>query len=243
MGISLVRRSPLTASSIHLAIADVEQSGFPQQGAHPLDQRQVQWIVGGTSRMDRGSDELAGGFGGGGHQLELGQIGAMVFAVAQLHEPTVCGGVEAVAGGAVESDPLQGEGVDRAGAHPEFGLDGVPGFGVAQPRQQQGEAVVGEIDVADGESGDRFQAVVELESPGADVGLAVVGLGEDVGDPESDEPTERKPLMMRVGLEVLVQEVGEPELSEEAEDQGDVIDPFVDEAECGRHGGAPTRYE
>ena len=114
---------------------------------------------------------------------------------------------------------------------------------MAQPRQQQGEAVVGEIDVADGESGNRFEAVVELESPGADVGLAVVGLGEDVGDPESDEPTERKTLMVRMGLEVLVQEVGEPELSEEAEDQGDVIDPFVDEAECGRHGGAPTRYE
>jgi hypothetical protein len=155
----------------------------------------------------------------------------MVFAVAQLHEPTVWGGVEAVAGGAVESDPLQGEGVDRAGALPEFGLEGVPGLGVAQPRQQQGEAVVGEIAVADGESGDRFEAVVELESPGADVGLAVVGLGEDGGDPESDEPTERKALMVRVGLEVLVQEVGEPELDQEAEDQGDVIDPFVDEAE------------
>ena len=49
--------------------------------------------------------------------------------------------------------------------------------------------------------------------------------------------------MVRVGLEVPVQEEGEPELDEEAEDQGDVVDPFVDEAERGRHGGAPTRRE
>src|SRR6516162_6862639 len=49
--------------------------------------------------------------------------------------------------------------------------------------------------------------------------------------------------MVRVGLEVPVQEEGEPELDEEAEDQGDVVDAFVDEAECGRQGGAPTRGE
>ena len=69
----------------------------------------------------------------------------------------------------------------------------------------------------------------------------MIGLGEDVGDPEGDEPTEGKPLMMGVGLEVVVQEVGEPELDQEAEDQGNVVDAFVNEAEGGRHGGAPTR--
>jgi hypothetical protein len=73
------------------------------------------------------------------------------------------------------------------------------------------------------------------------VGLAVIGLGEDVGDPEGDEPAERESLMMRVRLEMLVEEVGEPELDQEAEDQGDVIDAFVSEAEGGRHGSSPTR--
>ena len=47
--------------------------------------------------------------------------------------------------------------------------------------------------------------------------------------------------MVGMRLEVVVQELGEPELDEETEDQGDVIDAFVDEAECGWHGGAPTK--
>jgi hypothetical protein len=73
------------------------------------------------------------------------------------------------------------------------------------------------------------------------VGLAVIGLGEHGSDPQGDEPTERESLMVGMGLEVLVEEVGESELDQEAEDQGNVIDAFVNEAQCGRHGGAPTR--
>jgi hypothetical protein len=167
----------------------------------------------------------------------------MVLTVAELHEPAVAGGVEAVAGGAIEADALQGEGVDLAGTLPEVGFDPVPGFGVAQPSQEQGEAVISEVDLADGQPGDGLEAVVGFVGPGADMGLAVIGLGEDVSDPEGDEPTERKSLMVGMRLEVLIEELGEPELDQEAEDQGDVIDAFVNEAKWGRHGGAPTRVE
>ena len=78
--------------------------------------------------MDGGGDELPAGFGGGGHELELGQVGAMVLAVAQLHEAVGDDGVEAVAGGAIEPDPLDRQGVDFAGGAPEVGLDAVPEF-------------------------------------------------------------------------------------------------------------------
>ena len=71
--------------------------------------------------------------------------------------------------------------------------------------------------------------------------LAVIGPGEDVGDPERDEPTEREAAMVGVGLEVRVEEMGEAESDEEAKDQRDVVDAFVGEAEGGGHGGAPTR--
>ena len=225
----------------HLAVAGVEQSGPPQEGADPRDHGEVQRIVGGIAGMNGGGDELPAGLGGGGHELELGQVGAMVLAVAQLHEAAVDDGVEAVAGGAVEADPLDGQGVDLAGAVPEVGLDGVPGFGVAESGEEQGEAVVGEIDVADGLSGEGFEGVMEIASPVADVGLAVVGVGEDVGDPDGDEPAEGESLMVGVGREVLVEELGEAELDEEAEEQGDVIDAFVGQLQGGVHGGAPTR--
>ena len=81
--------------------------------------------------------------------------------------------------------------------------------GLLRRAQEQGEAVVAEIDVADGQPGDGFEAVVEFVGPGADVGLAVIGLGEDVGDPEGDEPAEGESLMVGVWLEVLVEELGE----------------------------------
>ena len=109
--------------------------------------------------------ELPTGFSGGSHELELGQVGAMILAVAQLHEAPGDDGVEAVAGGAVEADPLDGQGVDLTGAGPELGLDVVPGFGVAESGEDQGEAVVGEVDVADGLSGAGFEGVVEIALP------------------------------------------------------------------------------
>ena len=93
----------------------------------------------------------------------------MILAVAQLHEATGDDGVEAVAGGAIEADPLDGQGVDLAGGGPEFGLDGVPGFGVVESGEDEGEAVVGEVDVADGLSGAGFEGVMEIVCPVADV--------------------------------------------------------------------------
>ena len=90
------------------------------------------------------------------------------------------------------------------------------------------------LDVADGQPGDGFEAVVELVGPVADVGLAVIGLGEDVGDPEGDEPAEGESLMMGVWLEVTGRgDGGSRSLDEEAEDQGDVVDAFVSQVECG----------
>ena len=80
-----------------------------------------------------------------------------------------------------------------------------------------------------------------LLGPGLDGGLAVVGLGEDVGDPDGDEPAVGEPLVEGVGREVAVEDLGELELDQEAQEQGDVIDTFVGQFEGGVHGGSPTR--
>ena len=47
--------------------------------------------------------------------------------------------------------------------------------------------------------------------------------------------------MERVGWEMAVEELGELELGEEAEEQGHVIDTFVGQLQGGVHGGSPTR--
>jgi hypothetical protein len=108
--------------------------------------------------------------------------------------------------------------------------------------EDQGEAVVAEVDVAEGLSGDGFEGMVERVGPGADVGLAVIGLGEDVSDPDGDEPSLGESLMVGVGLEVLVEEMGETKLDQESEEQRDVIDAFVSQLQGSFHGVAPTSH-
>ena len=77
--------------------------------------------------MDIAGQEQAAGLGRGGHQLDLGQVGAMVLAVPQLHQAVVVDGVVAVAGGGVEADPLdRRQGIDVALGVPEVGFQLVP---------------------------------------------------------------------------------------------------------------------
>ena len=86
-----------------------------------------------------------------------------------------------------------------------------------------------------------FEGVLKFLGPGLDGGLAVVGAGEDVGDPDGDEPAVGESLVEGMGGEVAVEDLGELELDQEAQEQGDVIDAFVGQFEGGVHGGSPTR--
>jgi hypothetical protein len=83
--------------------------------------------------------------------------------------------------------------------------------------------------------------VVEIVDPVADRGLAMIGLGEDIGDPEGNEPALGESLVQGVRGEELVEDLGEAELDQEAEEQRDVIDAFVRQLQGGFHGGAPTK--
>jgi hypothetical protein len=74
-----------------------------------------------------------------------------------------------------------------------------------------------------------------------DVGLPVVGLGEDVGDPDGDEPAVGKPLMERMGREMPVEDLRELEFPEEARQQGHVIDTFMSQHQGSVHDGSPTK--
>ena len=67
--------------------------------------------------------------------------------------------VVAVAGGAVKADALHRQGVDLTAGDPEPVLQGMPEFRVAEAAEYQGEAVVGEVDVADGLPGAGLQGV------------------------------------------------------------------------------------
>jgi len=94
--------------------------------------------------MNAADDDVAGGLTGGGHELELGQVGTVVLAGAERHQAIFADLVVAADGGAVQAVGSLGQLVDVAGAGVEVGLEGVPvGFG--QAAQDDAEAVVAEV--------------------------------------------------------------------------------------------------
>ncbi len=98
-----------------------------------------------------------------------------------------------------------------------------------------------ELDGPNRLSDEGLEGVVETVDPLLDMGLAVVGLGEDVSDPDGDEPAVGETLMEGMWGEMAVEDLGESQLDQEAHQQGDVIDAFVSQFQGGVHGGTPTR--
>ena len=168
--------------------------------------------------MDIAGQEQPARLGRGGHQLDLGQVGPVVLAMPQLHQPVVVDGVVAIGGGGVEADPLhRRQRIDLALGVPEVGFQLVPDLQIAETFQDQGQAVVAELDGPNGLADDGLDGVPKTLDPLLDVGLAVVGLGENVGDPDRDQPAVGETLVEGVRREMAVEDLGKLELDQKAE--------------------------
>ena len=60
------------------------------------------------------------------HDLELGEIRAVVLTVAQLHQSIRSDGVVTVGSCGIESDTFEGQFIDITGAVPEVSLQAIP---------------------------------------------------------------------------------------------------------------------
>src|SRR5262249_13187255 len=63
--------------------------------------------------------------------------------------------------------------------------------------------------------------------------FAMVPLGEDVGEPDGDEPAVGESLMERMARQDAVDGLGDAEFDQEGDEQGDIIDPLVDQFQGG----------
>jgi hypothetical protein len=164
----------------------------------------------------------------------------MVLAVTQLHRAPLGDGVVTITGGAIQSDPLDGQFIDVTRGLPEIPFQEGPDSRVTEPLEHEGKAIVGELDGAERLARDGFEGMVQVGGPIADVALAVVGLGEDVDDPDGDEPAVGESLMERMCREMAIKNLRQAKLDEEAQQQGDIVDAFVSELQGGIHGRAPS---
>src|SRR3954451_5228588 len=71
---------------------------------------------------------------------------------------------------------------------------------------------------------------MEALRPLLNMDLGVVAPGEDEGDPAGGQGAVRQPVVVAVTAEVAVEQFGKAQLLGQADEQGDIIEPFVQRA-------------
>src|SRR5215210_1907407 len=66
--------------------------------------------------------------------------------------------------------------------------------------------------------------------------FAVIAFGEDVGDPDGGQPAVGESLVEMMSSQMPIEDRGEVELLGQADQQGDVVDAFVDQGQGLGHG-------
>jgi hypothetical protein len=130
-------------------------------------------------------------------------------------------------GGGVDAADRDGQAVDADGVAVEVLLEGLPGVGLGEGVEEVGEAVVVSVEGSDGFAEAGLEGEPMLVDPGFEAVEAVVPLGEEEGEPDGGNFAGGEvSLPVGVSGEVLVDQLGEVELSESGEEDGDVVHGF-----------------
>jgi hypothetical protein len=192
----------------HLAIAHIQQAALAQGAPHAGNCRQIQRVIGTLTRQHLAGDRHAQWIERRQQHFELGQIGAVVFAVAELEEASLRHLPVATAGGRIHAHPGRAQVIDAQGGAGEGALEADPGGIIAQEAQDTGEAVIGQVERLErlGQIGlERLQARF---SPRTNVIQAVIALGEHMDEPDGSDPGDGQSLPVAMLMEVLVQQAG-----------------------------------
>jgi hypothetical protein len=164
----------------------------------------------------------------------------MIFAVAILHEPFGRDLVIAEGGGAVEADAFGWDGVDFTGGMPQVVFESGP-IGVVEAREDNAQAVVGELTGPERLSEECLQGMGVLSGPVLDRGFAVVGFGEEKGEPSGGQRPVVESLVEVVGPKVAAEDLREAQTLDDAEEKGNVVNAFVLQSKrWGNHAGHDT---
>jgi hypothetical protein len=225
----------------HLAVADVGATAGPEGRSHGEDGRDVERVIGRVPGHDGGGQRHAEGVESGGGDLELGPVG-VALAAAELQQPLLGEDIGVrVGGGGADADGVSGELVDADGLPVEVAFElgeGIPG---AQSGQAIGEAVVGEVDGADGFAQESGEGAVVVLDPGVDVIEAVVALGDEEEEPEGKNvPRSERSLPVQRGRKVSVQGGRQVQPLQGGPEDGQVAHGF-DTQQAGIGGAHPVR--
>jgi hypothetical protein len=202
--------------SSHFAIASVQQALAFELRTYALYEREIQGIVRTIAWDNVAGDELTGGLGRSGHEFELGEVGTMIFAMAELKDAIGGDLMIAKGSGAIESDTVERDFIHFARVLPQVGFESGP-VSFVTAAENNTEAIIGELDGPERLAESRFEGVLMTAGPILRGNLAMVGLGKDEGEPDGGEPTIGNTLMEMMGAQVFLQDLRETQLLHQAE--------------------------
>ena len=191
----------------HLAVADVQQPGAPDCLAHLGHRRHIQSIVGPAPRHKLADQGQAQRVQARQHDLDLRQIRAVIFAVAELQQAVLGHGPVACGRRAVEPHrpPLQI-------VHPQQTLvqrhlKRLPAGVITQGGQDIRQPIIGEVQRADHLRTALAQRHQALFGPRLHMGQAMITLRQRIAQPDRAQPAQTQPLPVAVRRKMHVQQL------------------------------------
>ena len=215
----------------HFAIAHIQQSLLLESITHTSNDGQVHGIIGLLSREDFGGHRHPQWVQAGKHELELGQVGAVIFTVTQLQQPLFVDlGITAGSGG-IDAHTGRGQVVDPQQLSHQFLLKGLPVDIIGEQAQHICQPIIGHILRAKGVHPASTQGFQPSGRPLLHPIHPVIGLRKNMGQPHHAQFTHTQSFPLTVGRDVFVQQCGHFHALHVADQQGDVIHPFCLDAQ------------
>jgi len=198
---------------------------------HPFNKGLIQGIICRITGMDLASQQVATRFSSGCHQLQLGQVRSVIFALAVLHDALARGGVIPPAGCAVYPHSRHLHLIDRHRARPQLGFDRFPGVRLTQAPGDNPQAIIIHFHISNGLGQQALQRALMPLSPLLDGGFPMISLRQDRGQPHRGQPAIAESLMVPMIAQIVIQHFGQMQVLHQPNQQRNITYSFMKKVE------------
>lgn len=210
----------------HLAISHVEQPVGVQASTHLRNGRQIEPIIGSLPGDDLRGDWQTQRIQSREHHLELRQVGTMVFAVAQLEQPSFRHRPIPTDRGTIDPHPFGRQVVDPDELSVQRRLTLLPLLLIRERIEHQRQAVIANAALTDLLSSADGQGLDPLGCPALHLIHPMIPFRQDVRQPDRCRPALAHTLPVAMRLEVLIQQPWYPHLVTVGQQEWQIVHSF-----------------
>jgi hypothetical protein len=187
-----------------LAVANTYQAAAPETLLHPRDTRHIPGGIGPLARDDIRRQGHPQGIEDRRHDVDVGQIGTMIFAVANLQQALVRHRRLRTRAGAINVDPGGRERIHPHGVLIQGGFALRPPRVSTQTAPHDFEPVVREIERLNALPRRRLQRLPPVGHPRLDVHQAMIPPGQNRPEPDRGHPADAEPVSVAMAGKMFV---------------------------------------